>query len=119
MDRVDLRLAVVEAALTVRHVVRHRGLWHLLVGHEGAASTAAAASRYGIRVSGHQDRRQDGRLDAGVVVGVDANVFLLGGEGKLTHGFGLEFVMRLVFVLIELNRPMARFRNCKKWSKTE
>ena len=78
----------IESALSVRNVVRHGGLRHLLVGHEGSAWN-------GVTEPGHQDGGQNGRLDPCVVVWVDADIFLLGVEGVLAAGLSFELVVGL------------------------
>ena len=53
------------------------------------------SSRHGIREPWYQDRGQDWRLDPDVVIGVDADLLLLRGEGELAKGFRLELVVGL------------------------
>ena len=53
------------------------------------------SSRHRIREPWYLDRGQDWRLDPDVVIGVDADLLLLGGERKLAKGLGLELVVGL------------------------
>ena len=68
--------------------MRHVGLRDLLVRQEGVAGGE-------LRVSGNQDGRHDGGLHPLVVVGVDADLHLFGGEGVLAELQGLQLVVRL------------------------
>ena len=76
------------AVLVEGDVVRHVGLRDLLVRQEGVAGGE-------LRVSGNQDGRHDGGLHPLVVVGVDADLHLFGGEGVLAELQGLQLVVRL------------------------
>ena len=72
--------------------MRHGRFWHLLVRHQGPATDSA---RDRIRKPGYEDGRQHGGLDSGVVVRIDADVFLLRRKRIFAARFGLEFVVRL------------------------
>ena len=61
-------------------------------GHDGPGG---GASRHGVGEPGHEDGRQDGGLDALVVVGVDAHVLVLRVERELADVERLELVVRL------------------------
>lgn len=66
----------------------HVWLGDLLIGKKGVA-------RSKLRVSGNENGRHHGRLDAFVVVGIDAHLHLLRVERKLTDVERLELVVRL------------------------
>ena len=65
-----------EAVLGVGDVGGDAGVVHSLEGHHSRVLDGpwTSSRRKGVRVPGHQDRRQHWRLDPLVVVGVDADI---------------------------------------------
>ena len=68
--------------------MRHVGFRYLLVGQQGVTGSK-------LRVTRDQDRWHHRGLHSLVMVGVDADLHLLAGEGILAHLQGLEFMVRL------------------------
>ena len=66
----------------------HVRLRDLLVGKQGVAGSE-------LGVTGNQDGRHHGRLHPLVVVGVDADLHLFGGEGVLADLQRFQLVVRL------------------------
>ena len=70
------------------YIVGHVGLWYLLVGEEGVAG-----GKFGVAGDKHWGHHRG--LHSLVVVGVDADFHLLGGEGVLADLQRLQLMMGL------------------------